>query len=178
MTKAETSPLGDPHGVPFRLRGRKVSPSLWPSLSSAWADGQKQVPHDWWCADGLRRERPLTHQRGKTKAGIRHFISRVCVCVCVCVWVHARMCERAHISKVKEAFQIWTPLHTYTHTRQKKKWETEMRDCLSDVNNVDTEAMGGTAQLEIYILTLSHFLRKRVNIVVFIYFCKKSLFCS
>ena len=106
------------------------------------------------------------------------YFKGVCVCVCVCVWVHARMCERAHISKVKEAFQIWTPLHTYTHTRQKKKWETEMRDCLSDVSNVDTEAMGGTAQLEIYILTLSHFLRKTVNIVVFIYFCKKSLFCS
>lgn len=49
-----------------------------------------------------------------------------------------------------------------------------MRNCLSDVNNLeDTEAMGGAAQLEISILTLSHFLRKRVNIVVFIYFAKK-----
>ena len=49
-----------------------------------------------------------------------------------------------------------------------------MRDCLSDANNLeDTQAMGGTAQLEISILTVSHFLRKRVNIVVFIYFCKK-----
>ena len=49
-----------------------------------------------------------------------------------------------------------------------------MRDCLSDANNLeDTQAMGGTAQLEISILTVSHFLRKRVNIVVFLYFCKK-----
>ena len=49
-----------------------------------------------------------------------------------------------------------------------------MRDCLSDANNLeDPQAMGGTAQLEISILTVSHFLRKRVTIVVFIYFCKK-----
>ena len=53
------------------------------------------------------------------------------------------------------------------------EWETERRDCLSDVNNLDTEAYRGTAQLEIYILTLSHFLRKRVNIVVFIHSSKK-----
>ena len=111
MTKAETSALGGPHGARFRLLGRKVSPSLWRSLSSAPAHGQKQVPHDCWSADGLRREGLLTHQRAITKAGISHFISRVRVCVCVCVC--ACTCVRQHTFQRKP---FKSGLH-YVHTQ-------------------------------------------------------------
>ena len=49
------------------------------------------------------------------------------LCVCVCVCVCARMCERAHISKVKEPFKsglhyirVHTHAHTQTHTADEK----------------------------------------------------------
>ena len=44
-----------------------------------------------------------------------------------------------------------------TLTGRRKIGNRNKRDCLSDVNNLeDTETIGGTAQLEISILILSH----------------------
>ena len=95
-----TPPSGTPHRVPFWSLGQEGQPisMALPFKCSAECQetGSAWLPV---CRETPQRETPDRPGGAGTKAGIRHFISRVCVCVCVCVCVRACVCRKPFKSR-------------------------------------------------------------------------------